>query len=46
LAKNRDESTSANVKNTLKMIQDILKLSFKQNFGYKVKKDIEFEVYN
>lgn len=46
LSKNRDESTSANIKNTLGMIKDILKLSFKQNFGYKVKKDIEFEAYN
>ena len=46
LSKNRDESTSANIKNTLRMIKDILKLSLKQNFRYKIKKDTELEVYN
>jgi glycosyltransferase involved in cell wall biosynthesis len=46
LSKNRDASTSANVKTTFNMVRDILKISLKQNFRVNVKKDVKLGVYN
>ena len=46
LSKNRDASTSANIKAALGMVRDIFTVSFKQNFGVISKKNTEFEVYN
>ena len=46
LAKNRDESTSANLKNAFRMVIDIFKISLKNNLLYNLIKDLSIEVYN
>jgi len=46
LSKNRDASTSANVKATLIMVRDILRVSLSQRLNIKIKKDVSLEVYN
>jgi len=46
LSKNRDASTSVNIKATISMIRDIFKISLKQNLGWNIKKNADLKIYN
>jgi len=46
LSKNRDASTSANIKDTVSMIRDIFKIFLKQSLGWSIKKKTDLKVYN